>query len=86
MIPGLCENGRCRNTIGSFTCRCNQGFALDEDGIKCIDIDECGLMSGVCGNGTCQNIPGSFTCNCQPGFEVTMMMQVCMGKFKLGDK
>lgn len=36
MIPGLCENGRCRNTIGSYTCRCNQGFALDEDGIRCI--------------------------------------------------
>ena len=35
-VPGLCENGRCRNTIGSFTCRCNQGYALDEDGIKCV--------------------------------------------------
>ncbi|CAG7728762.1 unnamed protein product, partial [Allacma fusca] len=83
MIPGLCENGRCRNTVGSFTCRCNQGFALDEDGIKCIDIDECSIMAGVCGNGTCRNIPGSFTCMCEEGFESTMMMQTCMGKLDI---
>ncbi|RXG67210.1 Heat shock 70 kDa protein [Armadillidium vulgare] len=74
----MCENGRCRNSIGSFSCRCNQGYALDEDGIKCTDIDECGIMRGVCGNGTCENTDGSFICNCNQGFESTMVMQVCM--------
>lgn len=34
--PDMCENGRCRNSIGSFSCRCNQGYALDEDGVKCV--------------------------------------------------
>lgn len=34
-FPGMCLNGRCKNTIGSFGCKCNQGFALDEHGIKC---------------------------------------------------
>lgn len=77
-FPNMCENGRCKNSIGSFSCRCNQGYALDEDGMKCIDIDECNIMRGVCGNGTCQNTNGSFVCDCEEGYESTMMMQVCM--------
>jgi len=35
-FPGMCSNGRCKNTVGGFSCKCNQGFALDENGIKCI--------------------------------------------------
>ncbi|CAB3384639.1 Hypothetical predicted protein [Cloeon dipterum] len=77
-FPGMCENGRCKNTVGSFTCRCNQGFAIDENGVKCIDIDECSIMHGVCGNGTCRNTPGNFKCDCNEGFESTALMQVCM--------
>ena len=34
-FPGMCLNGRCKNTVGTFSCKCNQGFALDEHGIKC---------------------------------------------------
>lgn len=34
-FPGMCLNGRCKNTVGSYSCKCNQGFALDEHGIKC---------------------------------------------------
>ena len=77
-FPEICKNGRCKNSIGSFTCRCNQGFALDEEGFQCVDIDECGILHGVCGNGTCINTEGSFTCSCHEGFEMTPMMQVCM--------
>lgn len=36
MFPGMCENGRCKNSMGSYSCRCNQGFAIDEDNIKCV--------------------------------------------------
>ena len=34
-IPGICMNGECRNTVGSFTCTCNSGFALDARGLNC---------------------------------------------------
>ena len=75
-FPDMCQNGRCKNTLGEYDCRCNQGYALDQHGITCSNIDECSIMKGVCGNGTCIDIPGSFTCQCDPGFEVTPMMQV----------
>ncbi|XP_064619862.1 fibrillin-2-like isoform X2 [Lineus longissimus] len=77
-FPSLCENGRCKNTLGSFECLCNQGYAIDEAGKSCLDIDECRISFGVCGNGTCRNTPGRFRCECQTGFESTMMMQTCM--------
>ena len=75
-FPDMCANGRCKNSIGSFSCRCNQGYALDEDGVRCVNINECDIMYGVCGNGTCIDVPGSFTCECDEGFEITPMMQV----------
>lgn len=30
-FPGMCSDGRCKNTVGGFSCKCNQGY-----GIKCI--------------------------------------------------
>lgn len=35
-FPGMCANGRCKNSIGSYNCKCNKGYALDEFKIKCI--------------------------------------------------
>ena len=80
-FPNICSNGRCKNTRGGFDCRCNQGFALDEYGTNCVNIDECRIMSvgGVCGNGTCVDTNGSFRCECAPGFATRPpMTQVCM--------
>lgn len=38
---GLCVNGRCRNTEGSFVCECADGYTLTPDGEQCRDINEC---------------------------------------------
>lgn len=35
-FPGMCQNGRCKNTIGSYSCRCNKGYDYDENNIKCL--------------------------------------------------
>ncbi|CAH0559244.1 unnamed protein product [Brassicogethes aeneus] len=78
-FPGMCQNGRCKNTIGSYSCRCNKGYDYDDSRIKCIDIDECSITtSNVCGNGVCKNIPGDFYCECNEGFRTMAPMQVCM--------
>lgn len=80
-FPDVCLNGRCKNTQGGFVCRCNQGYALDEYGVKCVNIDECTIMQigGICGNGSCVDTQGSFKCECHQGFETRpLMTQVCM--------
>uniref|UniRef100_A0AAR2LSK7 Fibrillin 1 n=1 Tax=Pygocentrus nattereri TaxID=42514 RepID=A0AAR2LSK7_PYGNA len=79
MIHSLCTNGKCRNTIGSFRCRCDSGYALDSDERNCTDIDECRISPDLCGHGTCVNTAGDFECECFPGYESGfMMMKNCM--------
>ncbi|XP_032281206.1 fibrillin-2 isoform X2 [Phoca vitulina] len=78
-FPGMCTYGKCRNTIGSFKCRCNSGFALDMEERNCTDIDECRISPDLCGSGVCVNTPGSFECECFEGYESGfMMMKNCM--------
>ncbi|XP_054469931.1 LOW QUALITY PROTEIN: complement component C1q receptor [Anoplopoma fimbria] len=61
-----CEHS-CSNSIGSFSCYCNEGFTLSEDGRSCVDINEC--VSSLC-RFKCVNTVGSFLCTCQQGFHV----------------
>ncbi|TNM88019.1 hypothetical protein fugu_006240 [Takifugu bimaculatus] len=71
--PGVCQNGICINTDGSFRCECPFGYNLDYTGVKCVDTDECSI-GNPCGNGTCTNVVGGFECSCQDGFEPGPMM------------
>ncbi|CAM9897004.1 unnamed protein product [Lampetra planeri] len=71
--PGICANGRCINTDGSFRCDCPMGYNLEAAGFKCVDANECSI-GNPCGNGTCLNVPGGFECTCDDGFEPGPMM------------
>ncbi|XP_041465044.1 fibrillin-2-like [Lytechinus variegatus] len=71
VFPGICENGICINTDGSYRCQCQPGFILDTTGRICVDRDECQENYNVCGfNSTCYNTLGSFECNCGEGYQV----------------
>ena len=35
-INGVCANGLCINTAGSFHCRCKDGFQISSDGRNCL--------------------------------------------------
>ncbi|XP_062816685.1 fibrillin-2 isoform X2 [Anolis carolinensis] len=71
--PGICINGACINTDGSFRCECPFGYNLDYTGVQCVDTDECSI-GNPCGNGTCTNAVGGFECACDEGFEPGPMM------------
>ncbi|XP_072041829.1 uncharacterized protein [Amphiura filiformis] len=57
----------CTNTIGSFSCACNNGYS--GDGAACIDTNECINGEHNCHNdATCTNTNGSFSCACNDGY------------------
>lgn len=37
--PGICKNGRCENTVGSYRCKCDQGFIANPTQTECIGKD-----------------------------------------------
>ncbi|CAH2327640.1 fibulin-5 isoform X1 [Pelobates cultripes] len=64
---GYCQQ-LCANVPGSYSCTCNPGFILNEDGRSCQDVDEC-LSSNPCVQ-SCLNTYGSYLCRCDPGYEL----------------
>ncbi|XP_009994277.1 PREDICTED: low-density lipoprotein receptor-related protein 2-like [Chaetura pelagica] len=58
-------------------CWCDQGYRLAEDGLSCVDIDECTEQGeGPCSQ-TCLNSPGSYSCGCFPGYQLEPDGQIC---------
>ncbi|NWI37416.1 LRP8 protein, partial [Picathartes gymnocephalus] len=49
-------------------CWCGPGYRLAEDGLSCMDIDECMEWGKVACSQTCHNAPGSYSCGCLPGY------------------
>ena len=55
-------------TVKSDQLVCDEGYAPDVYGEKCVDIDECATKGGTntacAGIATCTNLPGTFVCKC----------------------
>uniref|UniRef100_A0A5F8GBW2 Fibrillin 3 n=1 Tax=Monodelphis domestica TaxID=13616 RepID=A0A5F8GBW2_MONDO len=51
--PGLCSNGRCVNTVGSYHCDCNEGFQASPTGTECLDTRQGSCFTEVLQT-TCQ--------------------------------
>ncbi|KAK7092485.1 hypothetical protein V1264_008223 [Littorina saxatilis] len=67
--PDVCGEGQvCTNTNGSYTCACQNGYAIDDDGV-CQDVDECSSDAGCGQHQVCTNVPGSFQCSCVSGYQ-----------------
>ncbi|XP_028286387.1 fibulin-1 isoform X2 [Parambassis ranga] len=79
---GTCQRGQvCINTVGSYICQrnsinCGRGYHLNEEGSRCIDIDEC-QSPDVCPGHTCINLLGSFRCECEAGYFFNSITRVC---------
>lgn len=66
----------CSNTIGSYTCTCENGY--EGDGFICNDINECNLNSTKCPlNSKCINYDGGYECTCLDGFKLNSTTQLC---------
>uniref|UniRef100_A0A8C7PT54 Fibulin-1 n=1 Tax=Oncorhynchus mykiss TaxID=8022 RepID=A0A8C7PT54_ONCMY len=80
---GPCHPGQsCMNTVGSFTCQrnsvnCGRGYHLNDNGNRCVDIDECKGPDGECAGHGCINLVGSFRCECKIGFIFNSISRVC---------
>jgi hypothetical protein len=53
------------NTIGSYTCACNEGYQGTSN--NCKDINECDNYR-ICENGACTNLDGGYSCECNIGY------------------
>ncbi|XP_072291030.1 fibulin-1 isoform X1 [Eucyclogobius newberryi] len=82
-LTGPCHRGHfCINTPGSYTCQrnsvnCGRGYHLNEDGTRCIDIDECKNPDKVCEGHSCVNLVGSYRCECEAGYVFNSISRTC---------
>ncbi|KAG7522590.1 fibulin-1-like isoform X1 [Solea senegalensis] len=80
---GPCHRGQiCINTEGSFTCQrnsvnCGRGYHLNEEGTRCVDIDECKSTEQVCAGHGCINLVGTYRCECQTGYMFNSISRTC---------
>ncbi|EOB01368.1 Low-density lipoprotein receptor-related protein 2, partial [Anas platyrhynchos] len=58
-------------------CYCAPGYRLAEDGLTCVDIDECTEWGERACSQTCLNAPGSYSCSCLPGYLLEPDGHVC---------
>jgi len=69
----------CTNVVGGdvdYTCSCQAGYRLGDDGFSCNDIDECAINNGGC-EFTCNNTIGSYECLCPEGLGLRDDKKTC---------
>ena len=61
----------CIPTSKGPSCYCKSGFRLAQDGLSCIDINECdeNMDDGICSQ-KCKNNEGGYQCDCVDGFKL----------------
>lgn len=60
-----------------FNCGC--GYYFNEEGMCCVDVDECVLFVEFCGKGyCCVNFFGSFCCECKMGYYFDGISRMCV--------
>ncbi|KAK1888497.1 Fibulin-1 [Dissostichus eleginoides] len=80
---GPCQRGQiCINTVGSYICQrnsvnCGRGYHLNEEGNRCVDIDECKDHDKVCTGHGCVNLIGSYRCECEAGYIFNSISRIC---------
>uniref|UniRef100_A0A3B4W9Z1 Fibulin-1 n=1 Tax=Seriola lalandi dorsalis TaxID=1841481 RepID=A0A3B4W9Z1_SERLL len=85
---GPCNRGQvCINTVGSYVCQrnsvnCGRGYHLNEEGTRCVDIDECKGTEKVCAGHGCINLVGSYRCECETGYIFNSITRTCEAKSK----
>uniref|UniRef100_A0A8C9L8A5 Fibulin-2 n=1 Tax=Pavo cristatus TaxID=9049 RepID=A0A8C9L8A5_PAVCR len=84
-LPEPCKPGfNCINTVGSYTCQrnmltCSRGYHSNEDGTRCVDVDECQTGVHRCGEGQiCHNLPGAYRCDCKMGYQYDAFSRSCI--------
>ena len=73
----------CVNTIGSYTCSCQNGYKLSNDNHTCTDIDECTVNNNGGCEQICHNTSGSYYCSCLTGYLLNNNDHYCTGEFLL---
>ncbi|KFQ57192.1 Low-density lipoprotein receptor-related protein 2, partial [Nestor notabilis] len=58
-------------------CWCDSGYRLADDGLSCMDIDECTEQGEEACSQTCLNTPGSYNCSCLPGYLLEPDGHIC---------
>nr|XP_015208785.1 PREDICTED: fibulin-1 isoform X1 [Lepisosteus oculatus] len=80
---GPCLPGQtCINNVGSYTCQrnfisCGRGYHLNEEGTRCVDVDECRGPESACEGHICINLMGSFRCECRMGYYFNSISKTC---------